>query len=195
MKPRVIAGLSTALILVTGVTHLYLAPVEWSETPYVAILFALSFVGSVVAATGVYRGLTWGWVLGTAVAAGCLAGYVLSRTVGLPGHAVEPWFHPVGVIAGLAEAGFVAMFVVGKRWRGITSVGVKRWALLPAASLALATALAVAVLYGSSQNPADTALSPGQHGPGHLHACTPYASPTRSSRRRTGSRYGWWLCQ
>src|SRR5690348_15329274 len=70
-------------------------------------------VGSVVAAYGIARGnRRWGWALGLLVAGGALLGYVLSRTVGLPGGLTDDignWLDPLGVVSIVAEALFVAL--------------------------------------------------------------------------------------
>jgi hypothetical protein len=59
------------------------------------LLLTANFVGSVLAAFGIYRGLRWGWALGALFAGGAFVAYLLSGTVGLPGveegHLLEPW--------------------------------------------------------------------------------------------------------
>ena len=50
--------------------------------------------------------------LGALVAAGAVAGYIMSRTIGLPGLPVDDeWFEPLGVLSVIAEAGFVAVWL------------------------------------------------------------------------------------
>jgi hypothetical protein len=61
---------------------------------------------------GIYRGKGWGWALGLLVAAGAFAGYVISRTVGLPGLPVETeWLEPLGVLSLVVEGLFVGVFL------------------------------------------------------------------------------------
>ena len=52
------------LILIAGLIHLLLTPQHFAETAYLGALFLANFVGSVVAAVGIYRGFRWGWALG-----------------------------------------------------------------------------------------------------------------------------------
>src|SRR4051812_45760222 len=94
----------------TGLIHLIETPDNLSEAPYKGVLFALNGLGAFVAAMGIYRGArSWGWGLGLLIAGGAIIGYVISRTVGLPGLEVDPeWFEPLGVLSILVEVGFVA---------------------------------------------------------------------------------------
>jgi hypothetical protein len=52
------------MILIAGLIHLLLTPQPFAETAYLGALFLPNFVGSVVAAFGIYRGLRLGWALG-----------------------------------------------------------------------------------------------------------------------------------
>jgi hypothetical protein len=83
------------LILIAGLIHLLLTPQHFAETAYLGTLFLANFVGSILAAFGIYRGLRWGWALGALFAGCAFVAYLLSRTVGLPGveegHLLEPW--------------------------------------------------------------------------------------------------------
>jgi hypothetical protein len=82
------------LILIAGLIHLLLTPQHFAETAYLGALFLANFVGSVVAAVGIYRGFWWGWALGALFAGGAFVAYLLSGIVGLPGveegHLLEP---------------------------------------------------------------------------------------------------------
>ena len=102
------------LILATGLIHGVEAPEAFDEIMYKGILFSLNAVGALIAAFGIRqnkKGLGWG--LGFAVAAGSFIGYVLSRTVGLPGLPPEPdaWFEPLGVASLVVEGLFVVVFL------------------------------------------------------------------------------------
>ncbi len=116
MKPQTFQWLSVAVILVIGVLHLYMAPQEYGETPYMGILFGINFVAALIAAVGIYRHETWGWLLGVGIAAGSLVGYLLSRTVGLPGMEIEEWLQPLGIFSLLVEGGFILLAAVKKPW-------------------------------------------------------------------------------
>ena len=120
-------GAAIVLILVTGLIHLIETPDNLTEAPYKGILFALNGLGGLIAAVGIYRGArSWGWGLGLLIAIGAVAGYVMSRTMGLPGLAIDDaWFEPLGVLSIIVEVGFVA---------------VTAWALLAAKRLEAAQA-------------------------------------------------------
>jgi hypothetical protein len=105
-------------IVVTGLIHLATARDSFGEATYKGLLFVANGVGALVAAVGVYRDRAdWGWLLGALVAGGAFLGYVLSRTVGLPGLPAEPdaWLEPLGVASLVAEAVFLTAFAVIRR--------------------------------------------------------------------------------
>ena len=109
--------LAIAAILATGVIHLAEARDSFGDATYKGLLFVANGVGALVAAVGIYRGRhSWGWWLGLLVAGGAFGGYVLSRTVGLPGLPAEPdaWLEPAGVASLVAEAFFLALFVAAR---------------------------------------------------------------------------------
>jgi hypothetical protein len=106
------SGVGIALIAVTGLIHLVETPEYLAEMPYIGVLFALSVVGALIAAFGIYRGERWGWTLGALVAGGSLVGYLLSRTVGLPLFRENTWeefAEPVGLLSLLVEGLFLVM--------------------------------------------------------------------------------------
>lgn len=94
------------LIVATGLIHLVETPEYFGEMPYIGVLFALSVVGALLAAVGIYRRERWGWTLGVLVAGGSLVGYLLSRTIGLPLFRENTWeefAEPVGLLSLLVE--------------------------------------------------------------------------------------------
>jgi len=100
------------LIIVVGIIHLIGAPEDLEEAPYQGLLFLANFFGAILAAIGIYRGRSWGWGLGAMVSVGAFAGYVISRTIGLPGLPVEEeWLEPLGLLSILVEALFVGLFL------------------------------------------------------------------------------------
>jgi len=106
-----IPGMGIALILVTGIIHLLDAPDSFEEMFYKGALFALSGGAAVFAAIGIYRGSRgWGWNLGAMVAGGAFVGYILSRTIGLPGIPPDEWLEPMGLLSLFAEAGFMLLY-------------------------------------------------------------------------------------
>jgi uncharacterized membrane protein YfcA len=93
--PGGLVGAGISLIVVVGLIHLINSPGDLEEGSYAGLLYLANFLGALAAAVGIYRGKRWGWALGFLVAAGAFAGYVISRTVGLPGLPVETeWFEP-----------------------------------------------------------------------------------------------------
>jgi hypothetical protein len=105
-------------IILDGLIHLRLARVGFGNATYEGVLFVASAVGAMVAAVGVYRDRAgWGWLLGAFVAGGTLLGYVVSRTVGLPGRKAEPgiWFTPLGIASVVAELTFLVAFAIMRR--------------------------------------------------------------------------------
>jgi hypothetical protein len=115
-KPTAVQWAGIVLIVVTGVIHFVDAPSSFDDAQYKGILFVANGVGALVAAMGIYRGArNWGWGLGLLVAGGALVGYVISRTVGLPGMAPEEWLEPLGVAACVVEAAFIVAYVRGQR--------------------------------------------------------------------------------
>ena len=102
------------LILTVGLIHVIDAKDSFSDAIYKGWLFYANGLGSMVAAYGIYRNHNWGWKMGLLIAAGSFAGYVASRTVGLPYIPAEPetWFEPLGIASMIAEGLFVAVFIV-----------------------------------------------------------------------------------
>ena len=102
------------LILITGLVHFIDAPGAFEEVAYKGVLFVANGIASLVAAFGIYRGIrSWGWMLGLLIAAGALAAYCASRSIGLPSLPAEPdaWFEPLGLISMIVEALFIGLAV------------------------------------------------------------------------------------
>ncbi len=106
----VLAGILS--IAAIGLIHLLEVPDELEEATYLGLLFLANSGAAVVAAIGIYRNYKWGWTLGALVAGGAFVGYVLSRTIGLPGMPVEQWLEPLGVLSLLVEALFAGLCLV-----------------------------------------------------------------------------------
>jgi hypothetical protein len=112
LVPAGLVGAGISLIVVVGLIHLINSPEDLEEGFYTGLLYLLNFFGALAAAVGIYRGNRWGWALGFLVAGGAFAGYVISRTVGLPGLPVETeWLEPLGVLSLLVEALFVGVLL------------------------------------------------------------------------------------
>ena len=99
------------LILASGAIHALGTQEMFGEVQYMGILFALSVIGAIVAAIGIWRGERWGWQLGTLVAGGSILAYFITRTIGFPGFRENSWedfSEPVGVLSLVVEGMFVA---------------------------------------------------------------------------------------
>jgi hypothetical protein len=111
-----VQGAGITLILVTGAIHFIDAPGSFGDATYKGLLFLANGMAAIVAAFGIYRGeRSWGWGLGVLVAGGALVGYVMSRTVGLPGLAPDIWLEPLGILSLMAEAAFIVLFAQSRR--------------------------------------------------------------------------------
>jgi hypothetical protein len=100
------------LIAGSGLIHLVETPEYLGKVRYIGVLFALSVVGAIVAAIGIFRGERWGWGLGALVAGASIAGYLLSRTVGLPGFRENSWeefAEPLGLLSLAVEGLFLVV--------------------------------------------------------------------------------------
>ena len=117
MNSKLLRWLGIALIIQTGLLHLYAALGESAETPYLNALFVANFAAALIAAFGLLRSRRWGWMLGALLAIGSLAGYVVSRTAGLPGMEPEAWGDPIGTLALVMEAGYLLTWLVALLWR------------------------------------------------------------------------------
>lgn len=101
------------LILIVGAIHLFDARDSFYEAAYKGWLFYANGFGSILAACGMFWGRRWGWLLGLFIAFGSLAGYVASRTIGLPFIPPEPqdWLEPLGVTSLIVEGFYIMAFV------------------------------------------------------------------------------------
>lgn len=108
--PRAVTAAGVGLLAVIGWVHLLYAHGYYRFVPYVGALFYATVAGAVFAAIGLVCGARlWGWMLGVLLAAAALAGYVLSRTIGLPMFPVLPWQDPFGWAALAAEGLFIVL--------------------------------------------------------------------------------------
>jgi hypothetical protein len=108
-----LVGAGVSVIVIVGLIHLINSPGDLEEGSYTGLLYLANFVGAILAALGIYRGRSRGWSLGALVSVGAFVGYVISRTVGLPGLPVEEeWLEPLGVLSLLVEALFVGLYLM-----------------------------------------------------------------------------------
>jgi hypothetical protein len=115
LRRKVAAG----AIGIAGGIHLLLVPHYVDEEPYVGGLFIL---GGIAAAYVCFRlwqqsdGATWR--AGAIVAAGMAAGFILSRTTGIPGFK-ETRIELSGVAAATAELSYLGLWIMPGRRHGI----------------------------------------------------------------------------
>jgi len=108
-------------IFVSGLIHLYSAPDELKDTPYMGILFLLFFLGAVISSVGIHRrSALWGWGLGGLLAVGAIVGYLVSRTVGMPAAEVEAWGPPIAYFCFALELLFIVLAIRERPLRSIT---------------------------------------------------------------------------
>ena len=92
-----------------GLIHLILSPEYFSEQAYIGVLFVLGGLALIAFAVRLYRSDDVpSWLLGALTMAGMGVGFVLSRTVGLPGFHESEW-ELSGLVCLVLEAGFVAV--------------------------------------------------------------------------------------
>jgi ABC-type Fe3+-siderophore transport system permease subunit len=97
-------------ISIVGAIHLVLAPEYLGEKPYIGALFLAGAAGCALVAVLLGRDGRdrRAWALGTLISLGMGVGFVLSRTVGLPGFHESEW-EVSGIVTLVAEAGFVGL--------------------------------------------------------------------------------------
>lgn len=124
-RSNLLIWLGIVLIITTGLIHFVDAPDSFDEATYKGVLFLANGAGALLASYGILANKRWGWALGLLVAVGALAGYVASRTVGMPGIPAEPdaWFEPLGLASLIVEGLF-----------SVVALAILRTLLLPAQS-------------------------------------------------------------
>jgi hypothetical protein len=115
MKIETTRQMGAAALAATGLLHLVLAPEYFGEQPYVGVLFLLGAVACGLIALRLWRANdTAAWTLGSLVAAGMAAGFILSRTTGLPGFHEGEW-ELSGLVSLLLEGGFIGLALTAVR--------------------------------------------------------------------------------
>ena len=112
-----IRRLAAALLAATGLLHLFLAPEYLAEKAYIGVLFILGGLTALAVAARLWTANDRrAWALGALIALGMAAGFVLSRSTGLPGFHESEW-EPSGVLSVLLELGFVGALALHARAR------------------------------------------------------------------------------
>lgn len=98
-----------ALLAATGFIHAVLVPEYLREEAYIGVLFILGAISCAALAVLLWvRGDALAWGAGAAVCAGMGVGFVLSRTVGLPGFHESEW-DLSGMVSLALEGAFIAL--------------------------------------------------------------------------------------
>jgi hypothetical protein len=103
----------TAVVGLAGIALVHLLDVQskLEETPLVGVMFIALIVATLVLAELLVRGARRElWLAGAVLAGLTLLGYVISRTLGLPGAPADDignWFEPLGLASMLLEAAVV----------------------------------------------------------------------------------------
>lgn len=107
--------IAAALLAATGVIHLVLAPEYFGEKAYIGALFVVGGIAAIAVAVRLW--LTddlRAWGLGALIAAGMAAGFILSRSVGLPGFHESDW-ELSGIVSVVLELGFIGALLAHTR--------------------------------------------------------------------------------
>jgi hypothetical protein len=111
-------GLAVCCAIGNAVLHTLLVPDHLEEMFYIGVLFAVGSAVMLVVAVAlvILKRPLAAWLTGALVSLGMIVGFLLSRTVGLPGGYYEAgWEPPYGLLSLLVEGLFVLTFVA---WLG-----------------------------------------------------------------------------
>ncbi len=108
--PIVLRAAAVAGLAATAGIHLRDLSDKFAETPYLGVGYAALIIAAVAAAVMIVKRQTAGWLLAGAACALTIAGFVLTRTTGLPAATgdIGNWGEAVGIYALVAEAVVVA---------------------------------------------------------------------------------------
>jgi hypothetical protein len=99
--------IGAAMMAGIAAIHLVLAPEYFGEQAYIGVLFLLGAAAGAVIATRLWRAADRAtWALGASLSLAMAVGFVLSRTVGLPGFHEGEW-ELSGLVSLLLEGSFV----------------------------------------------------------------------------------------
>jgi hypothetical protein len=111
------SALAAAGLVGVAIVHLLDAPGKFEETPYLGFLFLGLIAASLLVAEMILRdGGSIGWLAGAGLAAATILGYVVSRTIGLPGAPEDDlgnWSEPLGMASLMVEAVVAWLCVTG----------------------------------------------------------------------------------
>jgi hypothetical protein len=110
--PSVRRAVAAIALLGIALIHLLDLPGKLEETPYLGVAFLALIVGSIgLAAVLSVRDDRGAWLAAGALAAAVIIGYVVSRSVGMPGAMddIGNWLEPLGVASLFVEATVVLL--------------------------------------------------------------------------------------
>jgi hypothetical protein len=128
--PLLVVGASLALAI--AVIHLQdQGGLLGDQSPaWLKYSYYLVEISSTVSAALIIRGKTIGWLLGLASSIGPMTGYILSRTMGLPGDPgdVGNWGYLLGTVSLIVEGSFIVLAVIclmriGRVWQPSDDAG------------------------------------------------------------------------
>jgi len=97
------------MLALTGIIHLVLAPEYLGEQAYIGGLFIAGGLSTIALAAWLWtRSQPVAWLGAALVCAGMAVGFILSRTVGLPGFHEEEW-ELSGIVSVLLEVGVIRL--------------------------------------------------------------------------------------
>jgi len=125
MKSRTFRWLAIILIVQSGVLHLVDAEAQYQKAPYLGYLAMAYVFGALIAAFLIYHNKRAGWLTGLCVASISIIFFMLTRTVALPGLAIEQWLYPFWLIATIAEGFYILLFLIANLWKTSSSTDEK----------------------------------------------------------------------
>jgi hypothetical protein len=117
-EARAVRGVAGAGLLGIALIHAIDLPGKLHETPYIGVLYIALIAACIgLVALAAFRWSDRLWALGAVLAASPLAGYALSRTVGLPKARDDMgnWGEPLGIASIVVEVITLAVCLAGAR--------------------------------------------------------------------------------
>jgi uncharacterized membrane protein YhdT len=119
------------LIVVTGLLtfhppHFLLEAGRHPTNAGAAVLeigLAINLLAALIAAAGIWRNASWGWVLGIIIAVMAVVLYLIQQTIGLPG-LPKNWTEPSRIVSLAVQALFIAVAIRHLHHRTGTAEGV-----------------------------------------------------------------------
>lgn len=148
MKSRIIQFSAIILILQSGLLHWLDAQALYKKMPYLGILAMTAVLVALVSVFLIFHKQRIGLLVGLFLAGGSIIGYILMRTVALPGLAIEPWLYPYGVVRTIVNSLYILLFLVA--WVTNISLPVDESPFLPRALSILLPVMGTILIAGVS---------------------------------------------